>query len=177
MFIKSEHIYFRALESSDLDLLYECENDQSVWKISNTQTPFSRDILTQYLEIAHQDIYTTKQLRLLICLNTTREVIGTVDLFEFDPAHARVGVGILVFEKFRNNGFAFEAIQLLKQYAFDVLLVKQLYCNIAASNEKSIALFEKCSFEKIGIKKQWNKVSFNLFEDELMYQFIQKNSL
>lgn len=174
MFIKSDHIYFRALESSDLDLLYHCENDPSVWKISNTQTPFSKDTLSQYLEISHQDIYTTKQLRLLICLNETTEVIGTVDLFEFDPAHARVGVGILIFEKHRSNGFAFEAIQLLKQYAFEVLFVNQLFCNISASNEKSIALFEKCSFEKVGIKKQWNKTALNQFEDELMYQYIPK---
>jgi len=174
MFIKSDHIYFRALESSDLDLLYQCENDPSVWKISNTQTPFSKDTLSQYLEISHQDIYTTKQLRLLICLNETEEAIGTVDLFEFDPAHARVGVGILIFEKHRSNGFAFEAIQLLKQYAFEVLFVNQLFCNIAASNEKSIALFEKCSFEKVGTKKQWNKTALNQFEDELMYQYIPK---
>jgi len=174
MFIKSEHIYFRALESSDLDLLYHCENDQRIWKISNTQTPFSRDTLAQYLEISHQDIYTTKQLRLLVCLKDTHEAIGTIDLFEFDPAHARVGVGILIFEKYRSNGFAFESIQLLKQYAFEVLLVNQLYCNIAASNDKSIALFEKCNFEKIGIKRKWNKVSLNEFEDELMYQYIPK---
>lgn len=176
MFIKSEHIYFRALESSDLDLLYSCENDQNIWKISNTQTPFSKDTLSQYLEVAHQDIYTTKQLRLLICLNETNEAIGTVDLFEFDPAHARVGVGILIFEKYRANGFAFESIQLLKQYAFEVLFVNQLFCNIAASNDKSIALFEKCSFEKIGIKKKWNKIAFNQFEDELMYQFLIKEN-
>lgn len=174
MFIKSKHIYFRALEPSDLDLLYQCENDRNIWKISNTQTPFSKDTLAQYLEIAHQDIYTTKQLRLLICLNDTQEAIGTVDLFEFDPAHARVGVGILIFEQYRSNGFAYEAIQLLKQYAFEILMVQQLYCNIAASNQKSIALFEKCAFEKIGVKKQWNKVAIDQFEDELMYQYIPK---
>lgn len=174
MFIKSEHIYFRALEPGDVDLLYHCENDQSVWKVSNTQTPFSKDTLSRYLEVAHQDIYTTKQLRLLICLNSTNEVIGSIDLFEFDPLHARVGVGILIFEKFRSNGYAYEAIELLKQYTFDILLVNQLYCNIAASNNKSIALFEKCDFEKIGIKKQWNKIAINSFEDELMYQFIPK---
>ncbi len=175
MFIKAEHIYFRALESTDLELLYQCENDPSVWRISNTQTPFSKDTLAQYLEIAHQDIYTNKQLRLLICLLENNEPIGTIDLFEFEPTHARVGVGILIFEKFRKNGYAFESIELVKQYAFNTLLVNQLYCNISASNENSISLFEKCHFDKIGIKKQWNKTSLTQFEDELMYQFIPKN--
>lgn len=175
MFIKSKHIYFRALESSDLELLYNCENNMNVWQISNTQVPYSKHVLTQFLETAHQDIYTTKQLRLLICLLETNEAIGTVDLFEFEPAHARVGVGILIFEQFRKNGYAFEAIELLKKYAFDTLFMNMLFCNISVNNKESISLFEKCGFEKIGIKKQWNKISNNQFEDEFMYQYIQSN--
>ena len=80
MFIKAEHTYLRALESSDLKTLYTSENNMSVWRVSNTLTPFSKDVLELYLETAHQDIYSTKQLRLMICLNLTNEVIGTIDL-------------------------------------------------------------------------------------------------
>jgi diamine N-acetyltransferase len=172
MFIKSEHIYLRALESSDLELIYNSENNPSVWKVSNTITPFSKDVLELYLQTAHQDIYTNKQLRLLICLNNTHETIGTIDLFEFDPMNLRVGVGVLIFERYRNNGYAFDSINLIKQYTKNTLLMNQLYCNIASSNKESSALFEKCNFEKIGIKKQWNRISINQFEDELLYQFI-----
>ena len=47
MFIQTEHIYLRALEPIDLELLYTCENDRLVWKVSNTITPFSKHILQQ----------------------------------------------------------------------------------------------------------------------------------
>ena len=106
MFIKSEHIYLRALESSDLELIYNSENNTAVWKVSNTLTPFSKDVLELYLHAAHQDIYTNKQLRLMICLNSSNKPIGTIDLFEFDPMHFRVGVGVLIFEAFRKKGYA-----------------------------------------------------------------------
>ena len=172
MKLQGEHIYLRALESKDLELFYVSENNMAIWKVSNTVTPFSKDIIEQYLQIAHQDIYTNKQLRLLICLNTTHEAVGTIDLFEFEPTHARVGVGVLIFEKFRKNGFAFETIKLIKQYAKDILVLNQLFCNIGASNTESVLLFEKCGFHNIGIKKQWNKISSLEFEDELMYQLI-----
>ena len=172
MFIKSEHIYLRALEKADIELLYSIENDTSIWHISNTLTPFSKDILSQYLENAYQDIYTTKQLRLMIC-NETNEPIGTIDLFDFEPLHQRIGVGILIFEKFRKNGFAFESIELVKEYAFKTLLVNQLYCNIGSKNTNSQLLFKKCGFTEIGIKKQWNKTSSNEFEDEIMFQCIK----
>lgn len=173
MFIKSDHIFLRALEKQDLETLYECENNTTVWKVSNTQTPFSKYVLEQYLESSHQDIYTTKQLRLMICINDSKEIIGTIDLFEFEPAHHRVGVGILIFEKFRNKGFAFDALNCLKQYAFEILMVNQLFCNISSSNHESIKLFEKLGFENSGTKRQWNKIAVNQFEDELIYQLIR----
>lgn len=172
MFIKSKDIYLRALESTDLDAIYTLENDTSVWKVSNTLTPFSKDVLNLYLQTAHQDIYVNKQLRLMICLNINNEPIGTIDLFEFDPMHFRVGVGVLIFEAFRKKGYAFEAIELVKKYAVETLLLNQLFCNISSSNKESVMLFEKCGFNKIGIKKQWNRILPNHFEDEWMYQLI-----
>jgi diamine N-acetyltransferase len=50
--------------------------------------------------------------------------------------------------------------------------MNQVFCNISATNIESIRLFEKCGFRVIGTKKQWNQVSKNQFEDELMYQIL-----
>ena len=174
MFIKSEHIYLRALESDDLALFYVSENNMAIWKVSNTITPFSKDILQLYLQTAHQDIYTNKQLRLMICLNTTNEPSGTIDLFDFEPMHFRVGVGVLIFDGFRKKGYAFESIELIKEYTKNTLLMHQLYCNVSSNNTESIHLFEKSNFSLIGTKKDWNRTYFNEFEDEHMYQLIFK---
>ena len=67
--LKGTTICLRALEPNDLDFVYEMENDESIWEISNTQTPYSRFLIRQYLENAHQDIYEAKQMRLAICKN------------------------------------------------------------------------------------------------------------
>lgn len=173
MFIQSKHIYLRALEKTDLNFLYQLENNTSVWQVSNTITPFSKDTLSLYLENAFQDIYSTKQLRLIICLVETQEAIGTIDLFEFEPMHQRIGIGILIFEKFRQNGYAFETVECVKNYVFNTLLLNQVFCNISASNINSIELFKKCNFIEIGVKKQWNKISQTVFEDEIMFQCFQ----
>ncbi len=172
MFIKGQHIYLRALEPSDLAILYCYENDTKIWNISNTQTPFSKHVLNLYLNTSHQDIYTNKQLRLMICTTKQQTPVGTIDLFDFEPSHNRVGVGILIFEDYRKQGFALEAINLLKTYCFNLLLINQLFCNISISNTQSIQLFQKCNFTKIGVKKQWNKISINGYEDEILYQCI-----
>lgn len=173
MFIRGTHIFLRALEKSDLEVLYACENDRAVWKVSNTQTPFSRHVLEQYLDTAHQDLYTNKQLRLMVCRTDTNDPVGTIDLFEFEPAHSRIGVGVLIFDAFRQQGYAQEAIECLKEYVFGTLLLNQLYCNISASNTGSIRLFEKLGFRNSGLRKSWNRVSATEYEDELFYQLLR----
>jgi diamine N-acetyltransferase len=66
MFLVSKKVSLRALEPTDLDFIYSWENNPNVWEISNTLVPFSKFVLTQYLETQHLDIYTSKQLRLVV---------------------------------------------------------------------------------------------------------------
>ena len=172
MNLQGEHIYLRALEPIDLEVLYKWENNPAIWKVSNTFAPFSKFVLEQYLVNAYEDIFITKQIRLMVCLldNTP---IGTIELFDLDLQNSRVGIGIMIDKEAENKGYASQSLQLLCNYCFNVLLVKQVYCNISASNEKSLHLFKKLDFTEIGLKKQWNKIAQNAFEDEWMLQLIK----
>ena len=174
MTLQGNTIYLRALEPEDLEFVYAIENDESIWEVSNTQTPYSKFLIRQYLENAHQDIYEAKQLRLAICLNSNSETIGLIDLFDFDPKNKRAGVGIVIQnEKHRNNGFGKQALELVLEYAFGQLQLHQLYANISIENKASIALFATFGFEIIGVKKDWNFNNYS-FNDEGMFQLIKK---
>ena len=156
--LKGENINMRALEPSDLELLYQWENDSSIWKVSQTLTPYSKHILTQFLETAHLDIFTTKQLRLMIVKEGVS--IGTIELFDYDPVNSRAGIGILIAqENERRKGYAKEALGLMIEYAFKHLKINQLYCNISSSNKISLNLFSSLDFILVGVKKKWNKTS------------------
>lgn len=171
--LTGKHIHLRALEPEDLDFLYDIENNESFWEVSSTQTPYSRFILEQYLDNAHQDIYEAKQLRLVIAENTTKKSVGIIDLFEYNPQHKRAGVGILIIENEQNKGFASEAIKILVDYSFNQLSLHQLFANISPDNIKSLELFKKIGFKKIGIKKEWI-FSKGSFKDEILFQLINK---
>jgi diamine N-acetyltransferase len=170
--LQGEHIYLRALEPEDLDFIHAIENDESFWQLSNTQTPYSRYLIKQYLEHSHKDIYEVKQLRLVIS-DKKNTALGMIDLFDFDFKNQRAGVGILVRdEEKRNQGIGSEALRLLVDYSFNRLNLHQLYCHISEKNKASISLFAKQGFKKIGLKKDWNLVN-GVFENELMYQLIK----
>ncbi|MFV8370351.1 GNAT family N-acetyltransferase [Flavobacterium sp. LB2R40] len=170
--LKGDSIYIRALEPNDLEFVYGIENDQSIWEVSNTHTPYSRFLVKQYLENAHQDIYEAKQLRLAICQDQDFPALGLIDLFDFDPKNNRAGVGIVIQAKEnRKQNIGSEALELLIQYAFYNLNLHQLYANIGAENEASKALFTKFGFELIGVKKEWTFVN-GKYKDEAIFQLI-----
>lgn len=169
--LQNKIIRLRALEPEDVDFLFSTENDLDFWEVSSTQTPFSKNILKQYLANAHQDIYEAKQLRLVI-VDVENEInIGLIDLFDYNPQHQRAGIGILILKQYQNKGFAFEALKLFINYAFKKLNLHQIYANIPYDNLKSIALFEKLDFNIIGTMKDWIN-SDNLYKNVNLYQLI-----
>ncbi len=158
MNLVGEHIYLRAIEPNDLDFLYELENNPDVWEVSGTLAPYSRHVLKRYLENAHKDVFEAKQLRLCIC-DLDHRVLGLIDLFDFDPKNQRAGIGIVIAQpQDRGKGVGSEALQLLCNYAFHTLNLKQLYAQVGEHNPTSIHLFSKLGFKKAGVLKAWNRV-------------------
>ena len=146
--LKGEHIFLRALEPDDLDFIYEIENNQDIWEMSNTITPYSKFLIKQYLENAHKDI------------------------FDFDFHNKRAGIGILIKDSVnRQKGFGADALRLLIDYCFSNLNLHQLYCNISEDNKASINLFKGCNFEKVGLKQDWNIVN-GVYKNEYLFQLI-----
>lgn len=166
----------RAVEPIDLEMLYEKENNPEVWGVSNMLAPCSRYALQTFIQNVRQDIYASRQLRLMIDVlqeDGVRITVGAVDLFNFDPQNLRAEVGIIIYEpSFRRKGYATQAMRRVISYAADTLQLHQLYCSVAESNEASIALFRKAEFEVSGIKKDWRKKSQRAFENELLMQHI-----
>ncbi len=173
MLLKGKRIALRALEPEDLTFLFEMENDEHIWQVSNTQAPFSKYVLKNYIEQSHQDIYQAKQLRLIIEEQSSKKTLGMIDLFDFEPQHKRAGIGIVIHPSQYKRGFASEALEMIISYSFDHLGLHQLYANISSNNEASIALFEKYLFKKIGVKKDWTFYN-KTFNDEILYQRIHE---
>lgn len=172
-------VFLRALEPEDLIAIHRIENDERLWSVSETLTPFSLHSIKEYLAHAHKDIYEVKQLRLAICDTATKALIGLIDLFDFDPYNARAGVGILIeSQENRGKGFGKEALTLILAYAKTHLKLHQLYANILEDNTASIQLFTHAGFDLVGVKKEWRRVSGEgvrfreSYKNELLFQHL-----
>lgn len=173
MYLQGPHIQLRALEPEDLDMMYTIENDTSLWDISNRQVPYSREVLRQYIINSQADLYSDKQVRLMMELHTTHETVGAIDLFNFEPLHRHAEVGIAVLQAHRSKGYATEALQLLCDYAFRFLGMEQLVAHITTDNTLSMQLFSTCGFTPCGTLKRWWNVE-GTFKDVTIMQQLKK---
>ena len=164
MNFEGKKIVLRSVVAADADFLYELENDKSVWQVSGTKKSFTRKEIKNFI-LNQKDIYLDKQLRLMICPSphspgsgapvlkkrgAGNGSFGCIDLFNFNEQHLLAGIGILIDKKHRKKGYANEALSLLINYAFEILNLQKLYCNIAEENKASLQLFKKNKFRITG---------------------------
>lgn len=171
--LRSQNIFLRSVETSDATRLMLWENNPEHWKVTDTEIPFSMSAIMQLIE-QQQQYRTHGQLRLMICLNTSEEAIGAIDLYDTDFKNGNAAVGILIGEHSeRGKGYARESLELLVTYARDLLALHNLSCSIQADNEESLRLFESIGFQKIGVKKEWFLYKGQRI-DEISYQLCLK---
>ncbi len=168
-----EHLYLRAMEPEDLEVLYSIENTPKTWDVSNFTVPYSKYILRQYIENSQCDMFADRQLRLMIVSNKENVVIGTIDITDFTPLHSRGEVGISIRKEFQGKGYGKEALELLCKYALGFLFMKQLVAHVATDNEKSIRLFTSCGFTRCGVLKEWWCVE-GRYKDVLLLQRLRE---
>lgn len=153
--LENDLMRLRALEPSDIPLLYAWENDTTQWEEGAAVAPFSVKLLSDYIDSYRADIYVDGQLRLMIELKDGRRPAGLVDLYEFDPVNRRAGVAVMVDAALRGKGYATSAISLLADYCRRRIEMHQLWAVVARGNAASLALFERCGFAACGSLRSW----------------------
>jgi len=170
-YLENDEIKLRALEPEDLDVLYKWENDADLWHCGVTIAPYSKFAIKEYIAESRLDIFQSKQLRLMIVKKDNGESAGTVDLYDFDPMNMRAGVGILIDEAYRGKGVGKQALHLINDYAFDFLMLKQLFAYVPKPNEISLKLFLQSGYSNTACLKKWIKTGKG-FEDVFLMQLI-----
>lgn len=165
-------IILRAPELGDLSLLFNIENDTSLWHYGCNTGPYSRYQMEQFITQNSNDIYTDGQLRFMIAeSNSPENVLGIADVFCFDARNSRAEVGIMILKKFRGKGIAVKSLEMLHKHCFGFLGMHQLYAYIVKENTPAIKLFESCGYTYSGTLDSWIRRGAN-YLDVCVYQLV-----
>jgi len=147
----------RPLEPEDLALLYTLENDPELWDSANSDAPYSRYALKQY--IAHaQPLHACGELRLVIEVAGEagrRETVGAVDLTSYNALAARAEVGIAILAAFRHKGYGEEALRMLEELVRSRYQIHSFYAHTAESNAAAIQLFKQSGYTQVARLTDW----------------------
>ena len=165
-----KHIKLRAIEPEDLDLLYRIENDMELWNVGTTNVPYSRYLLHDYVANAKNDIYTDRQVRMMV-ENYEGQIVGVVDLVSFDPANCRAEIGLIILNSYRCQGYGTAVLNQILDYALRILHLHQLYAYIDIDNYSSLQLFKKAGFVVVSEIKDWLYDGAK-FHDSMLVQYV-----
>ena len=147
-------VWLRAMELEDLDLIYQVENDTTLWRVGSNNVPYSRQFLRDFILRTTGDIYTDRQVR-LIADDQFGTPVAIVDLVDFAPADHRAEVGLVVLPIYRGQGFGRATMERLIDYARTTLHLHQLVVQVEVDNRASRNLFTSLGFCVAGTLKDW----------------------
>ena len=153
-FLSDDNLTLRPVEPADAEFMWCVESDSLHWVQNSLVAPFSRENILQYACNYEADPYLAEQLRLII-VDKSDKRIGIADLYELSPQHHTSMVGIYILPEFRNAGNGINALNLLEQYALNILNLRQLGAKIVDGNDLSMQLFLKAGYEWSGTLKNW----------------------
>ena len=94
-----------------------------------------------------RNVLISGQVRYVICNCNSNIAVGVVDLYniDFNIGYADVGIAI-VDEINRKKGFASEALNLIREFAYNDLGLNQLNAMVALDNVASNKLFKSVGY-------------------------------
>lgn len=96
------------------------------------------------------------EITFAIRLNDGDELIGTIALDGIEWSNQVAGLSIGIGSPSnRNQGYGYEATQLALTYAFYELNLYRVQYTVFSYNQVSIALCEKCGFQREGVYREY----------------------
>lgn len=168
--LQNNILKIRALEPTDLDYFYQCENNTQNWDTSNVYAPVSRYTLYNYIQQQPADVFEAVQLKWVITLADGTPV-GMVELNNIDHFNKRAEVGIFIEAAHRKKGYATQTLQLIIAYAKQYIGWHQLTAIVAQKNTASHQLFRGVGFVQSGEFVDYFKTETG-FENAWFYQLV-----
>ena len=152
-------IELRQLIKSDVNFLYNIENDHENHRYGHENTYFTKRELEEFILNSNlNNINIQKQLRLIISLKD--KPIGILDLFNLKDSTA--DVGIFIEKHYRMKGYAKESLTIFKDYCRLRLNITTLFCKVESDNIKSIKLFKSLGFKEKSLLRNYKYFKINL---------------
>jgi RimJ/RimL family protein N-acetyltransferase len=112
--------------------------------------------------------------------NEDKQLVGITRISYTDQRQGTFGIMVLIFDEYHHNGYAYDALDKLLDFAFNELRLNKCNSETIITNTGSIKLHEKIGFKQEGIRRE-NVFTDGQYFDEVLFgltrgEFNQKRS-
>jgi RimJ/RimL family protein N-acetyltransferase len=148
--LRSERIYLRPAERSDLPLFVRWLGDAEVTRHLAVRSPFSQAMEEKWFDRAVEK-QGEGQYHFVICLIDGDRPIGAADLREINLEDGHAAFGIVIGEKAEwNRGYGTEALHAICDFGFGQLRLERIELDVYALNRRAQRSYEKAGFRLEG---------------------------
>ena len=176
--IHTSRLTLKSLDEEDSEPVLDFYNRNRVflrrWEPLRNEGFYTDSFQKLSLKLDRESQIKGDMYRFWIYKHGESEIIGTVSL-----THIVRGVfkscylGYKISEENEGKGFMYEALKSVVDFAFDKLKLHRIEANIMPTNERSIQLVKRLSFEYEGMSKKYLKIN-GYWEDHLRFALINE---
>ena len=172
--LESERLIYREVTSEDVDDVFNIYSDPEVAKY-DLYNPISTKedsiyIINQYSE----DFKNKEEITWGVARKSDNKLIGYCCLGDFDDNSLRsqIGYGFKLCEW--NKGYATEAINVMVEFAFEVMDLNRVEAEVTLGNDASVKVLKKVNFVQEGIFRERTIIKGE-FVDDVILAIIKKD--
>mgnify|MGYP006343362377 FL=1 len=158
----TERITLRQLSIDDQQDVFDLRSDAEVNKYLNRQPCLSSEAAINFINQVNDNIEKNIALYWAITLTETKTFVGTICIFDFTNDKNSCEIGYELMTKFQGQGIMKEAVQLVIDYVFKTLKIKNIFAFTHCNNESSTKILLKFNFVESKDKENPDLNTFTL---------------
>ena len=142
----TERLHLRQLAFSDEQEIYIQRSDARILKYIDRPKANNLEDAREFIQKICTNIAENQSIYWAITLKNNPMLIGTICLWNIEPEKSSVEIGYSLHPDFQGKGYMQEALDVVVDYAFEVMQAKTIEAFTNPANAASIRLLQKNNF-------------------------------
>ncbi len=148
---KTERLTLRQLLDNDAEAIFSLRSDLKINKYLDRKPCGSLDDALIFITKTNEHIKHSPLKYWAIKLKNSKDLIGTICLFDFDNNLKKCEIGYELLSSYQGKGIMNEATNAIIDYAFNSIGLKIIEACTHKDNHNSTKLLQKLNFTKIEV--------------------------
>jgi [ribosomal protein S5]-alanine N-acetyltransferase len=146
--LTTERLILRQLTINDHLDIFDLRSDPKINKFLNREICKTTEDAKHFINKINENIEKGGAYYWAISLNNSKQLVGTICLFDFSIEKNSCEIGYELMEKFQGQGIMYETVQKVIAFVFYTLKFKKIFAFTHYENQNSTNLLLKLNFLK-----------------------------